>query len=738
MEKKRANCVEHYDGIIEFYKSGYYNHIDQDKIQKEHLKPSSEEFKLLNKIKIILYISHVSHHEMGKNSSFPFCLIGTTGFLKQFIHGKYEFLLVFSHFDNRDWQQNTLNVIKFIRKRKEISERRPLVNFYVLISNAVTLKQEIDKIKGGTESAVIPFSFNEILLCKNNEDLKKLFLERFDEYLYENNMLGEELPIEEDMLLFGDRGKIADAIVSRCKDNKHSGIFGLRRSGKSSVLNAVLRRLDNESVKYIKIESRSSLEMIDSWKTALYDIAKNIKIAVSGMEQKNDETREDFEKRIHLNSTESDYEKRPTSFFVQDVKLYTKDQSTFVIAIDEIELITYNTTSSKMWKDIDSFKGFWGALRDSGCSLVICRVNSTINETSIIEYNGKTCDNPMYERIHNCAGFSKTYLPAFSDEQTKIMINTLGSYSNIAFNNIYVDINRAFGGQPYAIRQFCSFMFEKIKKYRKHNELYEISKPSFNALINEFNNSSKGIQLYTTILQHIAIYKNEYDLLKRLALSPEKYHSIEGSDLLLIDHIEKYGLIEYDRHTKYISFNIQSVQEYIKKTSNKKPEDMNNDERRQYVQNNVANCEKKLKTYIYNYYIYNGGEAAGKKALLQHNTGKTLLILKNPKAPTTLDIQKLTLKEIFNHDLCIIYFSSLSKIISNAWPTLGKSFQDSGIDRYRFITCMNDLNAGRTDADHYDAEDNSCPEHWDIDDQTLQSFITAVSTMNNFFEKYNI
>ena len=42
---------------------------------------------------------------------------------------------------------------------------------------------------------------------------------------------------------------------------------------------------------------------------------------------------------------------------------------------------------------------------------------------------------------------------------------------------------------------------------------------------------------------------------------------------------------------------------------------------------------------------------------------------------------------------------------------------------------MTDLNAGRNDADHYDAEDVSYPEQWEIDDMTMSAFSTAYATM---------
>lgn len=53
---------------------------------------------------------------------------------------------------------------------------------------------------------------------------------------------------------------------------------------------------------------------------------------------------------------------------------------------------------------------------------------------------------------------------------------------------------------------------------------------------------------------------------------------------------------------------------------------------------------------------------------------------------------------------------------------------------------MEDLNAGRTDADHYDPENTiTYPENWEIDDQTMQAFRTAYNTMNRFlsFAAYN-
>jgi hypothetical protein len=169
--------------------------------------------------------------------------------------------------------------------------------------------------------------------------------------------------------------------------------------------------------------------------------------------------------------------------------------------------------------------------------LLIGGVNSSINEKNIIEFDGKSKDNPMYGRIINCAESHKTYLPAFTDEQTKEMINTLGSYSGIAFSSVYSDINRAFGGQPYAIRQFCAFVFENVKSQRVYDSDYEVSLPTVDVLLAQFNSSNVGQTLCETILQHIHYYKEEYATLARFAHSPEKYNKMKQTEVQSIDHL---------------------------------------------------------------------------------------------------------------------------------------------------------------------------------------------------------
>lgn len=715
---------------VHFYKKGFVKHLSlrKNEVYNQHLKKGTDEDKILNRLSKLLYVSKIGHFNMDKGEHYSFVLLGTTEILKRFVRGQREFLLVFSHFPSKDWQDRTLKVEREIRRLKDVSDRNPLPNFYMMISNAYHLKERIDNnIKGKPMAAIIPFTYDEILLCETNELLKNLLLKRFTEYHFENNMLGESTAIEEDNLLFGDRGKIADSIVDRCRQGGNSGIFGLRRSGKTSVLNAALRRLDKEGIKYIKVEARSELQNASSWIQSLYYIARKIKEKTSGIIQVPGESHEDFIGRLKLNRPMSSFAENASQSFVEDVKLYCKDCAPFVIAIDEVELITYNTASTQAWRNIEAYCGFWSALRDCGCSLVICGVNSTINEISTVSFDGIIGDNPMYERITNCSESYKTYLPPFTDEQTKRMINTLGGYSDIGFSNVYSTINNTFGGQPYPIRQFCAYVFDNIKSMRNYFQTYEVSQATIDNLLSKFNGSNVGRGLCETILQHVRVYyKNEYLMLEKMAHSPQKYNRIDGKDKQIIDHLEKYGLIEYDHGTCFVTFKLNSIKAFLCEICLKDPIDMNNYERRRYIQDFLAEFEKKLKKHIFNYYDVNGDQATGRQIIARN-------LVFNTKYGVSLDVNTCDFVELFEHKKFIFYFSSLKKIINEKWSTLGTKFQNTGINKNRFNIYMDDLNAGRTDADHYDAEDiDSCPDKWDIDDTTIKRFQIAKEALEKF------
>ena len=134
-----------------------------------------------------------------------------------------------------------------------------------------------------------------------------------------------------------------------------------------------------------------------------------------------------------------------------------------------------------------------------------------------------------------------------------------------------------------------------------------------------------------------------------------------------------------------------------------------------------------------------GMEQAGKQVLLKNfRSGKGTYISINLKADPQPDVNTCTLADLFKHSSFIMYFSSLKKIIADNWNNLGVAIGNCNVTKAKFEACMEDLNAGRTDADHYDPEDMTCPEGGEISDQTMINFISANRTMEDVFTKLNL
>ncbi len=734
--------------VAEYVNPGISKRLNLEKFESR-LKPGSGELEVIQKLSEIFQITWIGQHTMDQSSTYEFCLAGVTEYLKQFVRESGEFLVVFSSFKNGGWQEKTLKVEREIRKRSEIIERRPLVNFYILISNATELRAKVDSVKGQPKAAVIPFSFEELLACQGKQDVLNCVINRFSEYYFENDMLAESDAIDDDNLLFGDRVKIAESIVARCEAGKHSGIFGLRRSGKSSVLNAVLRRLARKQIPYVKVEARN-YEAYESWKDVLFDIACEAKANVFKIERGLNESRKDFIQRLQMRNTEEDYERRAVRCFIEDISACRsainakgENEQQFVIAIDEIELIAYNSASSDAWRTKESCRGFWSAMRDCGCPLVLCGVNSSLNETSTLDYQGEALDNPMYGRITDASTSVETYLPNFTNEQTKLMINTLGGYSNLDFTDVYIQINDAFGGQPWSIRQFCSYVFKSVREERRPDRPYRVSRAACTNLLRRYNQSSTGIEMCRTILQYLyQLYRNEYMLLGKLALNPDLHGVISADEVVSIDHLKKYGLIEHDTERGDIAFRIGIIRDFMCSEFTKDPKEMSNDERRRYVQDRVAICERKLKTLVRDCYL-GEDESAGLSMIRQYiikggeNGAKRNFAFKcNPLIPKGIDPYNCRFSDFFDHKKCTFYFSTLGVMITKScWSRLKGKFKAANMNAEDFSTYMRDLNAGRIDADHYDAEDNTnSPGEWEIDDLTMQAFETAYARMEKLFQ----
>jgi len=176
----------------------------------------------------------------------------------------------------------------------------------------------------------------------------------------------------------------------------------------------------------------------------------------------------------------------------------------------------------------------------SSLSIVVAGTNPMINEEPVVGEAGEA--NPMFLQLS--ASNQGSYLKPFDIPSTKNMIDTLGGYMGIRFNDsIAGKLMEDCGGHPYLIRMLCGYIY----KYVRENQLkrpFEVSKAVYEAARGEFERSNEAESFYMMILEILQrSYPREYDTLKILAIDgDEQLYRVLGNSQ--IEHLTGYGLIE--------------------------------------------------------------------------------------------------------------------------------------------------------------------------------------------------
>lgn len=308
----------------------------------------------------------------------------------------------------------------------------------VLISRDQGIETKLkDLLKNEQETlVVVPFSYNELLTSTDNFFLRN----RFKSHFYTRDLFAFESPLKKELFFFGRHDLIHD-LVNRHLSSENSGLFGLRKTGKTSVVFGIQRTLSKTDTFTVIIDCQNPSFHRRRWYQALEYII-NETISQLNLKKK----------------TKSNYEYNEidaAKYFELELLSINKKISgkSILFIFDEIENITFNISPSEHWHDGLDFIYFWQSLRSLFQKLngvftyLLVGTNPICVETPSI--NGK--DNPIFSQI------PFRYIPRFDVSKTTEMLTKLGRIMGIYFDDIlYSMITEDYGGHPFLIRHVCS------------------------------------------------------------------------------------------------------------------------------------------------------------------------------------------------------------------------------------------------------------------------------------------
>ncbi|MBE9068155.1 NACHT domain-containing protein, partial [Leptolyngbya cf. ectocarpi LEGE 11479] len=112
----------------------------------------------------------------------------------------------------------------------------------------------------------------------NTDDCKEVFASHVQRYIEKTDFFRDKDAIDDQLLFFG-RTELLNQLAADLKDNQNVGLFGLRKSGKSTILLQLALTCQEHAVIHIDLQKYSSIvygiELLDEILQGLYRLAKS-------------------------------------------------------------------------------------------------------------------------------------------------------------------------------------------------------------------------------------------------------------------------------------------------------------------------------------------------------------------------------------------------------------------------------------------------------------------------------
>ncbi|MDP2919184.1 MAG: hypothetical protein Q8O43_03060 [Dehalococcoidia bacterium] len=225
-----------------------------------------DEKRIITKISSEWYVTNGGGEiRLGPRSTYRYFLIKPTDFYREMFNLERELIVVFSPYVN--FEPRTLDAIDAAAKRYQQLRLERVCSVVISKDSAIESKLS-NLLKADPESqVVVPFSYDELLGKTDSYFIRN----RFKLHFYTRDLFAFEAPLRKDLYFFG-RNELVHRIVNRQKSNENSGLFGLRKTGKTSVIFGVQRALAQTNCKSVFIDCQSPALHRRRWNHALHYI----------------------------------------------------------------------------------------------------------------------------------------------------------------------------------------------------------------------------------------------------------------------------------------------------------------------------------------------------------------------------------------------------------------------------------------------------------------------------------
>lgn len=619
---------------------------------------SDDEQKIIKRLGKDWYVTNSGNQlNLGPSSFYQYILVKPVDIFQEMFNLNREIVLLFSSYEN--FEPRTLDAITMAHQKHQMLRLERICS--ILVSRDPEIEYKLKELLKNDHEAqiVVPFTYSELI---NNSAEPFFFRNRFKKHFFTRDLFASEAPLKKDLYFFG-RTDLVHSLVNRHRSNQVSGLFGLRKTGKTSVIFSVQRALEKVDAMSSFIDCQSPSFHRSRWNKSLFYVLSEIK------KQHN---------LGHRLGKESDYtEENASVLFETNIQRMSKSlgDKNILLIFDEIENITPGVSPSDHWKNGQDFIYFWQTLRSSFQKLPKVFSYLIVGTNPLCVETEKICgfDNPIFGQI------PIEYIPRFDVPQTREMVRRLGRIMGLKFDEIlYGTLTEDFGGHPYLIRHICSVINTTCPSDRPIKVDKSIYKKAKRIFLRDY---SHFFEMILNVLKDS--FNDEYEMLLFLSRGDfETFKEFAEMSPLYTNHLIGYGIIEENQLNH--SFRIETIESYLKEKQKYKKLSLSQEEMLNEISQRRNFIENKLRQLARMQLLAQLGASKARDAVIK--------IMGEPRATKN---SGLSYTDLFDGNVSGIFFSDLIKIITKHWECFKNIL---GSDKEDITLKLNLINKLRVDA----------------------------------------
>lgn len=339
------------------------------------------------------------------------------------------------------------------------------------------------------------------------------------------DLFGMSTALETDYYFFGRDDLVHDIAGRNELGRNNHGVFGLRKTGKTSVLYAVQRRLSERPILTLYLDLATPGNHQRRWWSLLERIAKKL------AEQRRIK---DVPGRGRYGQGDA------AASFQEDMEtlLERDDVEQIILLLDEVEGITPGLTTqwAEHWEE--DFQPFWATIRGAhqdtkhGLTFVVAGVNPRCTTSQSF---GKYA-NPIFQ-IAN-----PHMLEPFSRNAIEDMAQSIGKLAGVSFTGGAYDLLiDTCGGHPFLTRLACSVVARAVPT--AESAIHQVDRNEFENRIDQidarFTDPIKDI-----LMSFVWWFPEDYELLEAWASEDaELIQEYKHDHIEAIERLKRWGVI---------------------------------------------------------------------------------------------------------------------------------------------------------------------------------------------------